>query len=399
MIEIGNKKVYYISYFGDSDKGKYRVPAPAADAKVEYIAQVMSEEGYEVEVVSFREFDKRDNLLEVQGGYIKKLGRFKIHFFSSFSSKLRIIRLLGRLYTKWQGKKYINRILKENDIQIIIYHSLALMWIAELLKERGRSFIFEAEEVYSDVIEDEQLRKNEIRILEKADGYIFPTGLLSEVVNKLNKPEVIIHGTYRAEPISSNSIFNIDSSNEMVHCVYAGTLDPRKGGALAAINAARYLPSNYHMHILGFGSEKEIRDTILEIDRISNEKEATVSYDGVLYGEKYTSFLQSCQIGLSTQNPSGVYNSTSFPSKILSYMANGLKVVSVRIPAIETSAIGNSIFYYDRQDPKEIAHAIIEAGKCNLINPRMVINNLDHEFRKRIKQLVEMGEEHGKMES
>ena len=48
-------------------------------------------------------------------------------------------------------------------------------------------------------------------------------------------------------------------------------------------------------------------------------------------------FIQKCQIGLCTQNIDAAFNTTSFPSKILSYMSNGLEVVGVNIAAIKNS--------------------------------------------------------------
>lgn len=174
----------------------------------------------------------------------------------------------------------------------------------------------------------------------------------------------------------------------MIHCVYAGTLDSRKGGAAAAVAAAEYLPSNYHVHILGFGSEKEkngMRDSVAEI---ALKTKARVSYDGLLSGERYIRFIQSCDIGLSTQDPSAAFNTTSFPSKILSYMANGLRVVSIRIPAVEKSNVGNMLYYYDKQTPIEIAKAILSVNVQDGYDSRETIMELDKKFQKEIKKLL-----------
>ena len=104
----------------------------------------------------------------------------------------------------------------------------------------------------------------------------------------------------------------------------------------------------------------------------------TLTYDGLLKGEDYIRFIQKCQIGLSTQNPNAAFNATSFPSKILSYMANGLRVVSIRIKAIEESSVGLGISYYEHQTPEEIAKAIMKVDMNN-----------NYESRERIKELNE----------
>ena len=99
--------------------------------------------------------------------------------------------------------------------------------------------------------------------------------------------------------------------------------------------------------------------------------------------------LLYCDIGLSTQILDGKYNETSFPSKILSYMANGLRVVSVRIKAIEMSAIGNQVYYYDEQNPKSIANAIMTIDINLPYDSIALIKKMDKEFTQNIKELLE----------
>ena len=124
------------------------------------------------------------------------------------------------------------------------------------------------------------------------------------------------------------------------------------------------------------------------IKDVSGKTKATVTYDGLLSGGDYIRFIQSCQIGLSTQNPDADFNATSFPSKILSYMANGLRVVSIRIPAIETSAVGNDMYYYDKQTPEEIAKAILAVKVDHESNARDLVHRLDNSFQKQLNELV-----------
>lgn len=132
--------------------------------------------------------------------------------------------------------------------------------------------------------------------------------------------------------------------------------------------------------------------TIMVKDRIADipsRTKAKMSYDGLLSGEEYIRFIQSCDIVLSTQNPDAAFNATSFPSKILSYMANGLRVVSIRIPAIEQSAVGDALFYYDRQTPEEIAKAILAVNLTADDDPRKTISVLSDRFEREIRKLLE----------
>ena len=115
-----------------------------------------------------------------------------------------------------------------------------------------------------------------------------------------------------------------------------------------------------------------------------------MTYDGCLSGRDYLEFLQHCDIGLCTQDPNAAFNATSFPSKILSYMSNGLSVVSAKVPAIVNSPVGDLITYYDAQTPEEIAKAILKVNLENKGSKEQVrIKELDKSFQEGIKSMLD----------
>lgn len=69
-------------------------------------------------------------------------------------------------------------------------------------------------------------------------------------------------------------------------------------------------------------------------------------------------------------------------------MANGLRVVSIRIPAIEKSQIGQDISYYDDQTPEKIASAVMKIDLNDHYDSRQKIAELDSEFRKVLKDTL-----------
>lgn len=170
--------------------------------------------------------------------------------------------------------------------------------------------------------------------------------------------------------------------------VYAGTFDPRKGGAMAAAAAAAYLDERFHIHILGFGSPKDTENMTKEIARISKLTSCQLTFHGLLEGEEYSVFLRRCHIGLSTQQSSAAFNETSFPSKVLSYLSHGLHVVSVRTRALEESSVGDLLHYYDGDSPETIASAIMRVDASGSYDPRTRLRELDQEFRKSIESLL-----------
>ena len=298
------------------------------------------------------------------------------------------LRLFNRLKHKKRLYNELLRNINDGDT-LLVYHSLLYMnIIKKILKRKKITLILQVCEIYSDVMENDSLRKKEILYCKCADRFIFQSEQLNSLINIENKPYAILHGTYKVE-----EKFGSVSDDGIIHCVYAGTLDVRKGGAIAAASAAEFLPSNYHIHILGFGSDERIKETCKIIDDIQQKSKCKVSYDGCLQGDEYKSFIQRCQIGLSTQNPYAAFNSTSFPSKILVYLINGLKVVTADIEAVRNSSVGEHLYYYQEQDPKRIADAIVSAANDSDCDSKKLISTIDTDFKNRLRRLLNPNEE------
>lgn len=380
----------YIAYYSDPDESKHRKAAPSADTKIDYIVSVLMREGCNVKVISKCGVEKCESILKYDEDYAIEKNGTMVRFVPSLTSKFRPLRFFTRIYTNLKINRLIKKECLGTDCKILIYHSLGMYSVIKYLKKRKKPFILEVEEIYSDVMakKKKQNRKKEDFMFSAASSYIFSTELLNRELNNGNKPYVVCNGTYNTtQKLVEEKIF--DDDKDKIHCVYAGTFDPRKGGGAAAAAAAAFLPPNYHIHILGFGNDTDTRVMKDLISEVSKKSVATVTYDGLLSGEEYIRFIQSCDIGLSTQNPDAAFNATSFPSKILSYMSNGLRVVSIRIPAIEGSAIGKYMYYYDKQTPEEIAKAIMAVDLNDDYNGRQVISKLDAEFSYDIAKLME----------
>lgn len=82
------------------------------------------------------------------------------------------------------------------------------------------------------------------------------------------------------------------------------------------------------------------------------------------------------------------FNDTSFPSKILSYMSNGLEVVSANIGVVKNSKIGQYIHFYEVQDEKEIANVILNINLNAKSNNVDVVKELDKEFKEDLKAML-----------
>jgi len=378
-----NKRIKYLCYYDKQDVKIRRNYVLAATNKLDYIFRALNEKGIGVDIVSC------SGCAETKWIYTPKQriveGLNTLHLFASWGcSNNPLFRVLSRWFLQLQLFLWILWNVKKDE-EIIVYHSLGyvnlLMFAQKIKKFR---IIGEIEEIYQDVSPySPSMCRAEYAFFEKCDKYIFPTSLLNEKLNKKGKPHLIIHGTYQVEPDRG-----VRFEDDKIHVVYAGTFDPNKGGVAAAA-AAEFLPENYHLHIIGFGNKKDTEEMLKVIEETSKKASCTLTYDGLLKGEEYIRFIQKCQIGLSPQNPEATFNATSFPSKILSYMANGLRVVSIRIKAIESSEVGLDISYYDCQTPEEIAKAIRGNSNKKNINSRKKIYDLNERFKEEISKLIE----------
>lgn len=372
---------YYIGYYNcDKTRNENRIVSPAAESKMNYIISALSDAtDEEFEVVSPAE--TRESKL-VRGRKFNLGDKAVLKTFTSFSSKNKLIRVLGHFVTKLYVFLYLIKNVHSDD-HLIVYHSLLLMSLIKFVKKLKKCRLtIEVEELYSDVTEDEQLREKEISYLQIADSYVFITELLKNQVNT-EKPSIISHGTYK--PVQESGY---RFGDDKIHVVYAGTFSQTKGGVQVAISAAEYLDDNYVLEILGRGSQADTLEVEKKIEEVSDKTKCRVNYVGLKTGDDFESYIQACHIGLSTQQADAKFGATSFPSKILMYMSNGLRVVSVRIPAVENSLVGEHIYYYDTQDAEEIAQVIKSVKFDDEYDSRKILEELHKNFVVQLKSLL-----------
>ena len=372
------KRIRYFSYYGCSDPLRQRDNSPAADSKIDYIISAVNRCGYAVDLISCAN-SATGHFLH---GYIeKKSNGNTLRYFSRLGNRSRMARAVNHFFMKFQFLLWGLFNLRRNE-EVLVYHSLGYAGVFLILFKLKRLHIIgEIEEIYQDVhAQKKSYARDEYKFIGICDKFLFPTSLLNDKLNKEKKPFVIIHGVYSVEPSMADKF-----DDGKIHVVYGGTLDPKKGGAVAAVSAAEFLPENYHVHICGFGDPTQIKAVVADV---SVRSKATVTFEGELKGEDYKKFIQKCHIGLSTQDPNAAFNATSFPSKILVYLSNGLKVVSIRIPAIEKSAVADNVIFYEIQSPQMIAQAIEKSVNSNIDGAKK-LKKLDDKFSEDLNKLIE----------
>ncbi len=376
-----SKEIKYIGFYDFPDGNGSRVSTLAATNKMDYIADAINQAGYDVHIVSLSWSSGNGAKPTLQkGGTIQLHPHKKVTFCPTFSTRNRITGYLKIIYSLAWLFFWLVKNVKRNE-KIILYHvqwlSMPIRWAKKI---RGFQLILEVEEIYGDVSAiHPYFYVLENKLLASADKYIFSTELLAQKI-KPNKPYIIIYGEYKIYPKLS-----ISPKDGKIHLLYAGIIDTHKAGAFNAVEAARYLPDNYVLHVIGFGEIDLLRKKIREVNALSG---CHVIYDGTLNGDDYIKYCQKCHIGLSTQNMDGEYLNSSFPSKILSYMALGLVVVSCNIECVKISKIGEFIYYYNNNNPKEIADAIMSIDFNNLLDSASEIKKLNDDFVIALSELL-----------
>ena len=375
-------RIHYIAQYGENPWGRKLVYSPAGLAKMKYIIESLQSTNNTLYIYSTSNGGSKATKL-----YWKKLFKINsdlsINYCTTYGSRYIILQILERVLNQFQLFIYLMFKVKNKDL-VVIYHERFYLPIINLVRKLKKyKLIYEVEEIYTQVANYSNLRiQKEINGLRIADAYIFPNDSMAKKLEFDLRPFLVCYGSYKIE----NSIKEKFNDGK-IHVVYAGTLEKHKGGAAAAA-AAEYLNEKYHIHILGFGTEKQISEIQKDIQNISRKSKAIVTYDGVKRGNDYLMFLQKCHIGLSTQNPIGEFNETSFPSKILSYLANGLCVVSVRLEVLEKSKINELLFYCDNNSPLAISNAIKKVQLSNNYSSRAYVEDLGNCFVTEFQNLI-----------
>lgn len=369
----------YIGFYDKAGHEQNRTCFLSARNKMDYILAALNRAGWRVTVVSP---STTQNRRAYAGTTLPLPGQNQLLLFPTTPAGGLLRKVISVLARNFFLLRYLLLHTKKGE-PILVYHSLAHCRLLVLAKKIKRfRLILEVEELYGDVTGKRADTKKEYKAVAAADAFLFSTELLHEKLNPTGKPYAVCYGPYAVEPVLAHP-----PQDGKIHAVYAGTFDPRKGGLVAA-QAAEHLDERYHIHIIGFGREEEVQALQQTIRAVSGKTACALSYGGLLDGDDYKRFLQRCSIGLCTQAADAGFANTSFPSKVLSYMNNGLHVVSTAIPALTGSQIGGYLAFCEQNTPQAVAAAIRAVDPRQKQDARAVIRRLDKEFTARLRAVL-----------
>lgn len=378
--------IHYITIWGENKLGRKLSYSPGGLKKAKYVVDVLSRID-DVKIVSFASGGREWN-----GCYSKANQKWEnnidIEFCYTFGSKYKYFRMIERWLNILQMIFYFIRVPK--DDVIVVYHERYFRYAIKFLKKIRSTpkIILQVEELYTMVgNHPRKMIDTEINSIREADAYILVNDIISSILRLKTPLSCVAYGPYKINDISINEMSFMDNK---IHVIYAGTFDRIKRGAEMAVNACRYLPENYCVHIAGFGKPDEVSYIQLLIEKIKSVSQCEIIFEGCLSGKDYDNLLSKCVIGLSTQvSAEFKYSDTSFPSKVINYLSYGLTVVSTKIKVLEISKISDLVSFYTEDNPKAVAEAILSCPLREKNYSIQRIKELDKTFVKQIKEIIQ----------
>ena len=367
--------VHYLSLRSYPEFAKEKRRNPPSAQKVDYVIECMNKLGYKVNYISMSE-SANNKFYTPKKKPLSKDTMF--YMCPNIPGKFR-----ESFTFRWLIHIYAPMHIKKGDI-LLVYHTNSMRndLLRKLADKYKMTFIYEVEEIYGYAHEtvDKIQVESEIDELQCPDKYIFCSNLIEKTVNRRRLPFVTVEGYYKytksdVEPFNDGKI----------HCVYGGLIDKVKGGAFRAVRCAEFLSDKYVIHILGFGEIEEIKQLI---EKNKKENGAEVIFEGLKSGQEYINFISKCDIGLNLMTFDANINNTAFPSKLVLYLACGLRVVSLKVPVLDISKMSSILYFYDEDKPDVIADAIKKVDISSQYNSKQIMETLDKTFLNDLNELL-----------
>ncbi len=249
------------------------------------------------------------------------------------------------------------RYMKNNNIKIILVHGThtPFMFFALLAKVifSIRIVILLTDqhgiEVSSDGFLGRVFRRIDTSlmkfILSRFDAYV----CLSPVfISKFNlSPSVVVPGILSAE---YSSLAPVVTPSDAFEIVFAGGVHKSNGIDLLLLAFSELDNPNVRLTVYGGG---DLVKSVID----AAEKDKRLFYGGILHGDKLVQALLSADLLINPRPTNEEFSQTSFPSKLIEYMATGVPTLTTRLVSIP-KVIDDCFFYIDSHDPLTIAEAI-----------------------------------------
>lgn len=379
------KTVYYVGFYSSSEDKLQRKnvrQSIAGAMKMDFILKCLRKLDCKIVLVSI--MPSRDSGFQPQETFV--INDRETHvYLPAF-----VLRVFGKNIVRGDlSLFFLKRFMQKNvakDDVVISYHSLIFgQFFQKLRKKLGFRWVNQVEELYrlsAEAHKNKALLGQEEMMIRGADGYLFVNDILPEKYAK-GVPYAVAYGNYT---VFLEERKKEKKKNEKTIVVYAGIIT-EDSGVYLLIRAMRELPSRYQLRIIGMGQDENMEEMYRQIESVNEQTEpGKVQYWGIKVGEELTKFLSECDIGCSMLNTSEDF-SVAFPSKILTYLGHGLKVVASRSACVSKSKLAPVLFFCDNNE-KALAQTIIKATNSGITNCTDCLREMETLFCKHLKEVL-----------
>lgn len=350
-------KVLYLSSLNSKTRNnnlfkKYKTATSHASQKFHrMLIEGLSENNYDVELLSIIPITKSmdSKIYHTAETEIENHNKF------TYISRLNIP-MLGQILTILQSVLYIVKWLTKNKDGIIICdgiigeYTVASLLISKLIRFKKITIVtdvpgYRAHDTKMSKI-SRCLETLKLFTLKKFDGYIFLTNQMNDLINKNNKPFVVIEGF---SDQSMNFVHNsLSSKYEKKVCLMAGSLDKVFGIDLLIAAFIKADVKDAELHLYGKG------DYVNLIKEISL-KHSSIKYYGEATNEEIILEEVKSTLLINPRSSKDLYTQYSFPSKNIEYMASGTPLLANNLPGMPKEYKG---YFIDIEEASELELAL-----------------------------------------
>ncbi|MBE6557718.1 MAG: glycosyltransferase family 4 protein [Ruminococcaceae bacterium] len=188
------------------------------------------------------------------------------------------------------------------------------------------------------------------RLISMADGYVFLTKQMNEVINPQGKPYVVLEG--HADVRMSDVTRPRPKAGKRV-VMYAGALYRKYGVANLVESFLKIAKENEELHLYGNGGyAAELR----EITKLHPQ----VIYHGCFPNQQVVQAELTATLLVNPRTSEGEYTKYSFPSKTMEYMVSGTPVLCAKLPGFPDE-YDEYLYYFDDAQEDGLAVALRQA--------------------------------------
>lgn len=159
----------------------------------------------------------------------------------------------------------------------------------------------------------------------KFDGYILLTDQMNEVINKENKPNLIIEGLIKTEDIANDNYLEFKNKKKVI--MYAGAIYKKFGIEKLVEAFYKHVTEECELWLFGSG------DFVSELKKYQ-ELDKRIKYKGIKFRKEILEAEKRVTLLVNPRPTREIFTKYSFPSKTLEYMASGTPIASTRLEGI-----------------------------------------------------------------